>query len=142
MTVKLSNFKFMKTTSIALVFLTAFLATALAQNCQTNPAVDQLTTGSYTYLINPFNSRTNCYSVSLSSTFNTSQARITSGISQIGQFQTSTAGMDFSLRSYLMGASAAFALIVNNGSWSTVKMSYMISVRSDFYIGTHLSDAN
>jgi hypothetical protein len=132
----------MKTSTITLVFLAIVLPVTLTQNCQANSAAGQLVTGSYTFLLNPFSSRTNCYSVSLSSSFNSAQGQLTSGVTQIGQFQTSNSGLDFSLRSYLMGASAAFTLVVNNGSWNTVKISYMATARNDFYIGTHLSDAN
>lgn len=133
----------MNASNFKLALLALMLISAVTQNCQSNPTTDRIATGSYTFALNPFSSRTNCYNISLANVFAPGSAQVTTGVSQIGQFQNSNSGIDFSLRSFLTGAGqASFTLIVNNGSWNTVKISYLVTARTDFYVGTHLSDAN
>lgn len=116
--------------SVLSIFL--LLAVGASQNCSPSPATDRLVTAAYTFQLAPFTSRLQCYNNPIDNAL--VQPQITTGLISIASFQADSAGIDFSLRSFILPGSnqASFTLIVNNASWSSVRISYLITSRPDF----------
>lgn len=128
-------------TNIILVAL--LLISASAQNCSPSANADQLTTGTYTFTLQPHTSRVQCYNVSLDTYYATNRPQVALGLSGVANFQSDSTGLDFSLRNSLTTATTlSLILIVNNGSWGTASVSYLISARPEFTLGNALSNGN
>jgi hypothetical protein len=111
--------------------LLILLATSTyAQNCAPSASADQLTTGTYTINLQPYTSRLQCYNVTLDTYFTINRPQFALGLAGITNFQSDASGLDYSLRHSLPTATTlSLILIVNNGSWGTTTISYMISSR-------------
>ena len=119
--------------NFALIIILTF-SIAAAQNCQSSPASDQLATGAHTFQLQPYTSRTQCFNTPLHAYFSNKRTQITAGINNVGQFQLDSSGIDFSLRSQLASSNsqASFTIVVNNGSWVSISIFYLVSARNDF----------
>lgn len=115
-------------TNIILVAL--LLASANGQNCAPSAAADQLTTGTYTFNLQPYNNRVQCFNVTLDTYYTSNRPQVALGLSGIANFQSDATGLDFSLRNTLTTATTlSLILIVNNGSWGTASVSYLVTSR-------------
>jgi hypothetical protein len=116
---------------IAKIILAVLLISAYAQNCSPSASTDQITTGTYTFTLQPYVSRLQCFNVSLDAYYSNNRPQVALGLSGVASFQSDSAGLDFSLRNSLTTTTTlSLILIVNNGSWGTASISYLISTRA------------
>ena len=87
-----------------LLIITLIISLSLEQNCQNSPNTDRIITGAHTFQLNPYTTRNQCFKTPLHVFFHNLQPQITSGISNIGQFQLDSSGIDFSLRSNIVSS--------------------------------------
>jgi len=117
----------MITNTLLLILLVTF---TYAQNCSPSASADQLTTGTYTINLQPYTNRLQCFNVTLDTYFTNNRPQVALGLGGVANFQSDASGLDYSLRHSLPTATTlSLILIVNNGSWGTVTISYLVSSR-------------
>ena len=124
--------------------LLILLATSTyAQNCAPSASADQLTTGTYTINLQPYTTRLQCYNVTLDTYFTNNRPQVALGLAGVANFQSDASGLDYSLRHSLLNPTIlSLILIVNNGSWGSATISYLVSSRPEFTLGNSLSNGN
>ena len=129
---------------ISLLIVCLLLGSAAAQNCSPSASLDQFSSGTYTFPLQPFTSRLQCYNVTLDSYYANAKPQVAVGVSAVFNFQSDSLGLGFSLRHLLSASNTQLSLvvIVNNGSWGTVSVSYLVSARPEFVLGSALSNGN
>lgn len=72
----------------------------------------------------------------------TAPLQLAYGISNILNYQADTAGVDFSIRGRIEQQLLSFSLILNNASFVSLAISYMVTARPEVFAGSYIADTN